>query len=77
MLDKLIIYIAIVAINCYKRLGVTLDEILNWEHHIDMIVTKVNAGIAVIKRMKTYVSQEFLQRIYNPPPPPPPITALF
>ncbi len=30
-----------------------------------MIIKKVNAGIAVIKRMKTYVSQEFLKTVYN------------
>ena len=41
-------------VNSYKCLGVTLDEKLNWEHHI-----------AVIKRMKTYVPQEFLQTVYN------------
>jgi hypothetical protein len=50
---------------CYKCLGVTLDEKLNWEHNIDMIIKKVNAGIAVIKRMKTCVLQEFLQTVYN------------
>jgi hypothetical protein len=52
-------------LNCYKCLGVTLDKKLNWEHHIDMIIKKVNAGIAVIKRMKTCVPQEFLQTVYN------------
>ncbi len=52
-------------VNGYKCLGVTLDEKLNWEHHTDMIIKKVNAGIAVIKRMKTYVPQEFLQTVYN------------
>ena len=30
-----------------------------------MIIKKVNAGIAIIKRMKTYVPQEFLQTVYN------------
>jgi hypothetical protein len=52
-------------VNCYKCLGVTLDEKLNWEHHIEMIIKKVNAGTAVIKRMKTCVPQEFLQTVYN------------
>ena len=51
-------------VNCYKRLGVTLDEKLNWEHHVEMIIKKVNAGIAVIKRKKTCVPQEFLQTVY-------------
>ena len=54
-------------VNCYKCLGVTVDEKLNWEHHIAMIIKKVNAGIAVIKQMKTCVPQEFftssLQRL--------------
>ena len=53
-------------VNCYKRLGVTLDEKSNWEHHVEMIIKKVNAGIAVIKRMKTCVPQEFLQTVYYP-----------
>ena len=30
-----------------------------------MIIKKVNAGIGIIKRMKTYVPQEFLQTVYN------------
>jgi hypothetical protein len=30
-----------------------------------MIIKKVNAGIAVIKRMKTCVPQKFLQTVYN------------
>ena len=51
-------------LNCYKRLGVTYEKV-NWEHHIDMTIKKVNAGIAVIKRMKTCVPQEFLQTVYN------------
>jgi hypothetical protein len=51
-------------VNCYKRLSVTLDEKSNWEHHVEMIIKKVNAGIAVIKRMKTCVPQEFLQTVY-------------
>ena len=52
-------------LNCYKCLGVTLDEKLNWVHHIDMIIKKVNADIAGIKRMKACVPQEFLQTVYN------------
>ena len=52
-------------VKCYKCLGVILDEKLNWEHHVEMITKKVNAGIAVIKRIKTCVPQEFLQTVYN------------
>lgn len=33
----LIINVPVPRINCHKCLGVTLDEKLNWEHHIAMI----------------------------------------
>jgi retron-type reverse transcriptase len=61
----ILINVPVPRLNCYKCLGVTLEEKLNWVFHIDMIIKKVNAGIEIIKLMKTCVPQEFLQTVYN------------
>ena len=36
----------------YSCLGVTFDEKLNWEKHIDYICSKVGSGIEAVKRVK-------------------------
>ena len=49
----------------YTCLGVSLDERLTWEKHIDSICAKVGAGIGVMRRMKHFVPQETLKLIYE------------
>ena len=49
----------------YTCLGVSLDERLTWEKHIDTICAKVGAGIGVMRRMKPFVPQETLKLIYE------------
>ena len=34
-----------------KTLGVIVDDQLNWQTHLDSIVTKVSKGIGIIKRI--------------------------
>ena len=52
-------------VSSQKCLGVILDEKLSWENHIEMICKKVGAGIAVIKRVKSFVSKDTLQVFYK------------
>ena len=46
-------------------LGVTLDETLNWNEHIEMVCKKVGARIGILKRIKPYVPANTLISIYN------------
>ena len=48
-----------------KVLGVQLDENLSWEKHVNHISSKISSGIAVIKRLRDYVEQSILVRVYN------------
>ena len=49
----------------FTCLGVKLDEILEWDDHIEMICKKVAAGIGTMKRIKPYVPANTLQTIYS------------
>ena len=49
----------------YACLGVSLDERLTWEKHIDTICAKVGAGIGVMRRMKPFVPPETLKLTYE------------
>ncbi len=49
----------------YICLGVNIDERLTWEKHIDMICSKVSAGIGAIRRIRPFVSPATLKLIYN------------
>ncbi len=46
-------------------LGVNIDERLSWEKPIDMICSKVSAGIGAIRRIRPFVSPATLKLIYN------------
>ena len=48
-----------------KVLGVQLDENLNWEKYIDYISSKVSSGIGAIKRLREFVDQSTLVKVYN------------
>ena len=41
--------VPILKINKYTRLGVTIDERLSWEKHIDPICSKVIAGTGAMR----------------------------
>ena len=44
---------------------VNIDERLTWEKHIDMICSKVSAGIGAIRRIRPFVSSATLKLMYN------------
>ena len=51
-------------INNYKCLGVTMDEGLFWEEHINSICSKVSAGISFMKRVKPFLPLPNLKMLY-------------
>ena len=51
--------------NCFKFLGVFLDERMSLDQHIPKICQKVGVGIAVMKRVKPFVPNNTLIMIYN------------
>ena len=48
-----------------KHLGIILDEKLNFKKHIDSIISKVNKGISVIKKLKYTLPRKSLIVIYK------------
>jgi hypothetical protein len=52
-------------INKYSCLGVTMDERLSWDKHIDSICSKVGAGIGAMRRIKPFVPLSTTKMLYN------------
>ena len=48
-----------------KHLGLILDEKLNFKQHIDNAISKINKGIAVIKRLRYSLPRKSLITIYK------------
>ena len=48
-----------------KHLGLILDEKLNFKQHIDSAISKINKGIAVIKKLRYNVLRKSLITIYK------------
>lgn len=47
-----------------KVLGVTLDESLTWEAHIDSVAKKLNSAYYAIMQLKTSLSIKYLKSVY-------------
>ena len=52
-------------IHSISCLGVTLDETLSWEEHIEAICKKISAGMGMLKRITPFVPAQMLQPIYS------------
>ena len=48
-----------------KFLGVTMDNILSWNNHIDLLMKKVSMACYIIRIAKTYMSASLLKMIYR------------
>ena len=48
-----------------KHLGLILDEKLNFKQHIDSAISKINKGIAVIKKLRYNLPRKLLITIYK------------
>lgn len=51
-------------INCTKFLGLTIDNNLSWNSHIQCISKKISSGLYVLRRMSLFCEQEILKSIY-------------
>ena len=49
----------------YNCLGITLDETLSWDQHIEEISLKVSRGLGALKRIRSYVLRSTLITIFN------------
>ena len=50
---------------CYRYLGLNIDETLSWGAQVEYIKEKISAGIAVLKRTRTLVPRKTLLLMYN------------
>ena len=48
-----------------KHLGLYIDEKLNFSHHIKEIISKVNKGIGLIRKLRSILPRNALFTIYN------------
>ena len=48
-----------------KHLGIHLDEMLNFNHHVKEKITKANKGIGVIKKLSNILPRDALLTIYK------------
>ena len=48
-----------------KHLGLYLDEKLNFNHHIKEIISKINKGIGIIRKLRSILPRNALLTIYK------------
>ena len=48
-----------------KFLGVTLDNTLSWNNHIDLLMKKLSMDCSIIRNVKTYLSASSLKVIFH------------
>ena len=48
-----------------KSLGVTIDQWLVWEKHVDKLSKRVSSAVSALRQICRYVPQETLISIYN------------
>jgi hypothetical protein len=47
-----------------KFLGVTMDNTLSWNNHIDLLLKKISKACYIIRNAGTYISPSSLKVIY-------------
>jgi len=48
-----------------KLLGVKIDKHINWNNHIDYMITKLNSRVSLLKRAKKYLNLSLRKLLYN------------
>ena len=52
-------------VNQTKFLGIIIDELLTWKHHLNSIRDKRSKGIAMLKLSAHFMSIDYLLLLYN------------
>ena len=52
-------------VNKVKFLGVIIDDVLSWEHHIDHLKEKLNSSITIIKRIMKFIPKSEYHKLYD------------
>ena len=52
-------------VNNFNFLGVSLDENLNWNSHLDIICTKISRSVALFYKLKHFLPLYILRTLYN------------
>ena len=48
-----------------KYLGITVDDSLTWEDHIDYITLKIDRGIGIIRRVRQFIPEKDILLLYQ------------
>ena len=56
---------SIESVNTQKHLGITIDKILTWEQHINLVCQNVSCKLTLMKLPSKYVNQNYLKHYYN------------
>ena len=52
--------------DCYKYLGVIINETLTWSDHVDYISTKVNQRLSILRRIKqTFIANTHQRTLHK------------
>ncbi len=49
----------------YKYLGMWLDVNFDWHYHIDVMRSEISSRIGVLKRIKTYLTEDITTKLHN------------
>ena len=47
-----------------KYLGILIDNKLSWKQHINHVNLKVSKGLAILYKLRNYVSEQILKMLY-------------
>ena len=56
--------IVIKPVQCHKHLGLTISSDCKWSSHINIVIEKAAKQIAVLRKLKFYLSRDYLEKIY-------------
>ena len=51
-------------VGCYKYLGFTIDNKLNWHAHIDVLCNKLNTRLFFLKKLKSFHGNESILKMF-------------